>query len=74
MLLNEMVHHMESKRNGTMFPNVKLWVYSAHDTNVAALLNSLNVYNYQMPPYAAAVFLELRKKKDSNNTYVVTVC
>lgn len=74
MLLNEIVSHMESKRNGTMKPDVKLWVYSAHDSNVAALLNSLNIYNNILPPYTSAVFLELRKNKDKNDNYVVTVC
>ncbi|CAH1732158.1 prostatic acid phosphatase isoform X1 [Aphis gossypii] len=73
VLLNEIVDNMKQKRNGTMKTNYKLWVYSAHDTNVAGLLHSLNVYNYKLPPYAAAVFLELRKSKNSNNTYVVTV-
>lgn len=72
-LLNEIVHHMKLKRSGNLEPDVKLWIYSAHDTNVANLLNSLNVYNNLLPPYTAAVFLELRKNK-STNTYVVTVC
>lgn len=65
---------MKQKQLGTMKPNVKLWMYSAHDTNVAGLLNSLNVYNYKLPPYAAAVFIELRKTKNENNSFVVTVC
>lgn len=74
VLLNEIVDNMKLKRNGTMETDNKLWVYSAHDTNVAGLLHSLNVFNYKLPPYTAAVFLELRKSKNSNNAYVVTVC
>lgn len=73
MLLNEIVDNMRQKRNGTMKTDFKLWVYSAHDTNVAGLLHSLNVYNHKLPPYTAAVFIELRKSKTPNNTYVVTV-
>lgn len=65
---------MERKQNGKMDPDIKLWIYSAHDTNVANLLNSLNIYNNQLPPYAAAVILELRKNITSNNTFVITVC
>lgn len=72
-MLNEIVDNMKQKRNGTMQTDFKLWVYSAHDTNVAGLLHSLNVYNHKLPPYAAAVFVELRKSKNSNNTFVVTV-
>lgn len=73
VLLNEIVTHMSHKRNHTMKPNVKLWMYSGHDSNVAALLNSLNVYNNKLPPYTSTVFLELRKKNNFNNTYAVTV-
>ncbi|XP_025425537.1 prostatic acid phosphatase-like isoform X2 [Sipha flava] len=73
VLLNEIVENMNGKRNGTLNPNVKLWVYSAHDTNVAGLLNSLNIYDKKLPPYTAAVFLELRKIENPNDTYVVTV-
>jgi len=65
---------MDQKRNGILDPDIKFQVYSAHDTNIAGLLNSLNVYNYILPPYASAVFLELRRNKETNNTYVVTVC
>lgn len=73
VLLNEIVDNMKRKRNGTMQNDFKLFVYSAHDTNVAGLLHSLNVYNHKLPPYTAAVFVELRKSKNSNNTFVVTV-
>lgn len=73
VLLKEIVDHMNLKRRGDLQSEVKLWVYSAHDTNVAGLLNSLNVYNLKLPPYASAVFLELRKNKKANSTYVVTV-
>ena len=41
-----------------------LHMYSAHDTNVANLLNSLGVYNDIAPPYASGVFLELLQRKD----------
>lgn len=73
MLLNEIVENMKGKRNGTLNPDVKLWIYSAHDTNVVGLLNSLNIYNKKLAPYTAAVFLELRKSEYLNDTYVVTV-
>lgn len=72
-LLNEIVTHMKLKQNGTMKPDIKLWIYSGHDSNIAALLNSLNVYNKKLPPYASSVIFELRKKKNDNNNFVVTV-
>lgn len=72
-LLNEIVEHMKHKQIGKLSPDVKLWVYSAHDSNVASLLNSLNIYNYLLPPYASSVIIELRKSHDVNSTHVVTV-
>lgn len=72
-MLYEIVEHMKLKRSGNLEPDLKLWIYSAHDTNVVNLLSSLNVFNYLLPPYTSAVFLELRKN-NSTNTYVVTVC
>lgn len=63
---------MKLKKSGKMDPDVKLWIYSAHDTNIVALLDSLNIYNNELPPYAAAVILELRK--NVNNTFGITVC
>lgn len=63
---------MNLKRSGNLKPDTKLLIFSAHDSNVAGLLNSLNVFNYKLPPYASAVFLELRKNK--NSSYIVTVC
>lgn len=52
-------------------PNRKLWIYSAHDTTVANFLMTLNLFDPHCPPYAATVFLELRK--NAAKEHVVTV-
>ncbi|XP_050526684.1 prostatic acid phosphatase-like isoform X2 [Daktulosphaira vitifoliae] len=72
MLIKEIVNHMELKSNNTLIPDRKLWVYSAHDTIIAGILNTLNVYDGKLPAYASTVLFELRKMKNSK-TFVVTV-
>jgi len=41
------------------YKKAKLYVYSGHDTTLAALLNTLGVYNNILPPYASCVMVEL---------------
>ncbi|XP_071111984.1 prostatic acid phosphatase-like [Haliotis cracherodii] len=40
---------------------VKMNMFSAHDTTVAAVLSALSVYNRMSPPYTATVFMELHQ-------------
>lgn len=70
-LLKKIITHMNDKKSGSLNPNRKLWIYSAHDTTLCNLLNTMRVYNNLPVPYASVLMIELR----SNNTgnYVVTV-
>ena len=43
----------------------KLYVYSTHDTLLALLMHSLNIYNESPPPFGAALLFELHEKMDS---------
>nr|BAN20384.1 acid phosphatase-1 [Riptortus pedestris] len=70
-LLKDMIQHMDEKINGKLDPNRNLWVYSAHDTTVANMLNTLGVFDPHPPPFTATVLLELRK--NINDEYSVTV-
>jgi len=44
----------------------KLRIYSGHDTDVAALLSAIGVYNGIQPPYASCFIIELWKNTSSN--------
>lgn len=70
-LLKEIVTHMYEKKNGTLNPNRKLWIYSAHDFTMVNLLNSMNLYEHTLVPYAAVLMIELRLNLTGD--YVVTV-
>ncbi|XP_028149489.1 venom acid phosphatase Acph-1-like isoform X2 [Diabrotica virgifera virgifera] len=58
-LLNSILSYFDNKINGSVTQQFKM--YSGHDTNVAAVLSSLNAFNPPSPPeYASSVYIELR--------------
>ncbi|XP_023293172.2 prostatic acid phosphatase isoform X1 [Lucilia cuprina] len=59
-LIKEMLERFVDKSKGKLNPNRSLWIYSAHDTTVANVLNTLKLYDLHSPPYIACIMLELR--------------
>lgn len=59
-LLKEILKRFSDKSKNKLKPNRSLWMYSAHDTTVSNLLNTLNLYQIHSPPYAATILLEMR--------------
>ncbi|KAM7363552.1 acid phosphatase 1 isoform 2-T2 [Cochliomyia hominivorax] len=59
-LIKEMLERFVEKSKGKLNPNRSLWIYSAHDTTVANVLNTLKLYDLHSPPYIACIMLELR--------------
>ena len=47
--------------------NRKAYIYSTHDTMMAALMHSLNIFNDIPPTFGAVLFLELHGKNDSSS-------
>ena len=61
-LLAEMTAHLSQKVSGTMSPpNRRLFMYSGHDSDVAALLGALGAFNGIAPPLASCVIVELHR-------------
>jgi len=48
----------------------KIYLYSGHETNIAALLHAFNVYEPHVPEYSSAVIIELLQK---NKQYYIKV-
>ncbi|CAG2172297.1 unnamed protein product, partial [Oppiella nova] len=48
----------------------KLYVYSTHDTTVAALINAMNFPNHVFPPFGATLLLELHQNNKTNDYFV----
>ncbi|CAL8111037.1 unnamed protein product [Orchesella dallaii] len=69
-LIKEFIQHMKDRISGNMDKRRKLFMYSAHDTTVATVLNSLDLYAMIPPPYASLVLVELLKNATSKQYFV----
>lgn len=55
---------------GTQVEERKIYLYSGHETNIAAVLHGFKVYNPHVPEYSSAVIVELHEIR---NKYYVKV-
>ncbi|XP_011691573.1 PREDICTED: venom acid phosphatase Acph-1-like [Wasmannia auropunctata] len=65
-IIRAITENMGAIQNGSS--STKIYLYSGHETNVAALLHAFNVYKPHVPEYSSAVVLELLEE---NNQYYV---
>ncbi|KAH8417655.1 hypothetical protein KR222_003621, partial [Zaprionus bogoriensis] len=70
-LLKDILTRFQSKFEGQLKPDRSLFIYSAHDTTIASLLNVLKLFQPHSPPYVACIMMELRV--DDSNTPLVSV-
>ncbi|XP_070711673.1 lysosomal acid phosphatase [Pempheris klunzingeri] len=71
ILLGEIVKNLSKMAVSDPKQRLKLMVLSAHDTTVAALQASLNVFNGRQPPYASCHICELYR--DDNGSASVSM-
>lgn len=72
-LLQKMITDSYNKIKKTLNPqNRKLYLYSGHENNVAAMLACSGVFEPHQPPYGSTYILELHHKLISN-TFVFKV-
>ncbi|XP_054712637.1 prostatic acid phosphatase-like isoform X2 [Uloborus diversus] len=65
-LIQKIIEMMNKKISGDL-PNQKIQVYSAHDTNIAVVLDALNLFNFKAPPYCSTLIFELHEMSDGIN-------
>ncbi|XP_072164988.1 lysosomal acid phosphatase-like isoform X2 [Diadema setosum] len=58
-LVGKMIKDMETKCENVTGNPMKFYMYSAHDTTLAAFMSALGVYNKKQSPYASVVGVEL---------------
>ncbi|XP_034007097.1 lysosomal acid phosphatase [Trematomus bernacchii] len=66
MLLGEIVKKLSTMAVPDPDQRLKLMMLSAHDTTVAALQASLNVFNGRQPPYASCHIIELYRDENGS--------
>ncbi|XP_075950737.1 lysosomal acid phosphatase isoform X3 [Anarhichas minor] len=71
ILLGEIVKNLSKMAVPDPKQRMKMMMLSAHDTTVAALQSSLNVFNGQQPPYASCQIIELYR--DDNGSASVSL-
>jgi len=65
LLYNDIATRFDQKANRAAEiqpPELKYYVYSAHDTTMTALFENLGAYNGHLPDYATAIMFELHEK------------
>lgn len=63
--VKEVISHIDDFVKGTMEPKKrKVFMYSAHDTTISSILNTLNVFDVIAPPYRSAVMIELYENQE----------
>ncbi|XP_026831711.1 prostatic acid phosphatase isoform X2 [Drosophila erecta] len=70
-LLKDIFQRFQKKSAGRLSPDRSMWIYSAHDTTVASVLNALKLFELHSPPYTACIMMELRV--DETNTPLVSI-
>ncbi|XP_044258180.1 venom acid phosphatase Acph-1-like [Tribolium madens] len=58
-LLKKIIKDSLAKQNGTLPEKRKIFLYSAHEWNVATMLRTLNVFSRHVPPFGATVIFEI---------------
>ncbi|XP_071283579.1 lysosomal acid phosphatase isoform X2 [Agelaius tricolor] len=66
VLLDHIRKNLTKAANASAHQNLKLLVYSAHDTTLVALQTALDVYNKNQAPYASCHLFELYQEDDGN--------
>lgn len=69
-LVNEIAINIQSKIKG-LSKDLKLIVFSGHDTSIAPLLAAFDVLGDEWPPFASNIILELFEEKQSPNKHHV---
>uniref|UniRef100_A0A0K8SQ83 acid phosphatase n=1 Tax=Lygus hesperus TaxID=30085 RepID=A0A0K8SQ83_LYGHE len=66
--VKEVLNNFRGKLDGSNLLNLSL--YSAHDTSLSAVMNTMGVFNDAVPPFAALLLIELRMPFDSSEPVV----
>lgn len=65
--LQKLVDQFDAKRSNTLKPkDLKISLYTGHDSTIVNVLSALNVWKQQMPVYGIMALFELVRDKETN--------
>ncbi|XP_016092699.1 lysosomal acid phosphatase [Sinocyclocheilus grahami] len=64
LLLDQIIKNLSNAAAPNSKQEVKMMVYSAHDTTIVALQEALDVFNGLQPPYASCHLIELHQEEN----------
>ena len=68
-LIYQLIENMNKSLSNDSSPNdIKLYVYSTHDSIVSYLLNAMNIFDFKAPDYAATLLIELHSTQIKNSS------
>lgn len=70
-LLRKFIDHMNPKSEHSNAPLRKIYIYSGHETNIAAFAKIHNMTEPKLPDYGSAFIVE--KLRDEDNNFYVKV-
>lgn len=67
---------MESKENGSLKPNRKLYVFSGHDVSLVNIMEAMNIsaQTTDKPDFGATLYFELHRSTSSSQLEVKVSC
>nr|CAH7768945.1 unnamed protein product [Callosobruchus chinensis] len=57
--MKKVIEDSKAKAVGKEYPGTKIFLYSAHESNVAAMLRFLGLFHPHVPPYGSYISIEI---------------
>lgn len=71
-ILGRMTKNFKEKQQGILEPNRTVQIYAGHDSTIGNILNSLKMFDFNIPPIASTLLFELRQNA-SDHFVTVTI-
>jgi hypothetical protein len=62
--------NMRNKIEGKTYEELKLFLYSTHDSMLAVLMPALNVFNNQLISFSASLLFQLHQNETNSNYFL----
>lgn len=70
-LMKKIIDDSRTKAKGLGYKDTKVFLYSAHESNVASLLRFLGIFYSHIPPYGSYIAIEIHNIKGERGVKVI---